>query len=83
MSAKGKSEVLIGVGGDFFCVPMDVLDSYKLDEAAVKRLDEEIALDDEQLDQVSGGVTLSSRLTTFQQLPTKMATGDLVAGVRG
>ena len=81
MSAKGKSEVLIGVGGDFFCVPLDVLNSYKLDEAAVNRLDEEIALDDEQLDGVAGGATLSSQYLTFQS--TKLTSGDLVAGVRG
>ena len=82
MSTEGKSEVLIGVGGDFFCVPLDVLGSYKLDEAAVKRLDEEIELSDEQLDNVAGGLTLSSRFVTMQSIALPAA-NDLVAGVRG
>jgi len=83
MSEKGKAEVLIGVGGDFYCVPIDVLNSYKLDEEGVKRLDEEIALDDDQLDNVAGGATLSSRFLSLQSPTTKLSSNDLVAGVRG
>ncbi len=76
-----SKSVLIGVGGDFYRIPMEVLQQHKMDEKALAELRaEQGELRDDQLEGVSGGAGTVARP---QLSRTKLSPLDLVAGVRG